>query len=316
MKRNISSWQWAVVLLLCGLGAARAQVVPVVIHNLNATGTFDGQQPYGNVAVSADGNSIYGMTYYGGHGQGTIYSCAPDGSGYHLIHEFSAGASSTNGSGPIGNSVTLVGSTLYGMTTIGGSQDLGAIFRVQTDGTGFSLLDSFNMDDNNGMSPVGDLTYSAGNLYGMTPQSGITGRGNVFSMSTNGTGFTILHNWSLSPTNGALPLQPYTQISHNDVLVSGSNLYGMTYYNGVNGDGTIWSMNTNGSGFSLLHLFNNSDGYWSAGSLTLAAGRLYGMTIKEGGQTITERFFPSASMAAAIQICIRSTPTLVIPLVR
>ena len=64
----------------------------------------------------------------------------------------------TNGAIPYG-SLTLIGSTLYGMTALGGANGDGTIFSIPvTGGTPTTLL-SFN--GTNGADPDGSLTLSA-----------------------------------------------------------------------------------------------------------------------------------------------------------
>jgi len=67
------------------------------------------------------------------------------------------------------------------------------------------------------------------------------GRFPIFSINTNGTGFTNL--LSFSGTNGWNPLGSLT--------LNGSTLFGMTG-NGSYGNGTIFHINTDGSGFQTV----------------------------------------------------------------
>jgi uncharacterized repeat protein (TIGR03803 family) len=57
-----------------------------------------------------------------------------------ILHSFTGGAS--DGANPYG-SLVLLGSSLYGMTPNGGAPDLGTVFKIHTDGTGFALLHVF-----------------------------------------------------------------------------------------------------------------------------------------------------------------------------
>ncbi|MCC6404769.1 MAG: hypothetical protein IT405_00005, partial [Candidatus Yanofskybacteria bacterium] len=59
---------------------------------------------------------------------------------FTLLHEFAGGAS--DGNRPY-DSLIISGSTLYGMTSIGGDSNAGTIFSVGIDGTGFTLLHEF-----------------------------------------------------------------------------------------------------------------------------------------------------------------------------
>jgi uncharacterized repeat protein (TIGR03803 family) len=58
---------------------------------------------------------------------GTIFQIGTDGTGYAVLHSFAGGAN--DGSRPQGD-LTLIGSTLYGMTVAGGSSDLGTVFSL------------------------------------------------------------------------------------------------------------------------------------------------------------------------------------------
>jgi hypothetical protein len=61
---------------------------------------------------------------------------------------------------------------LYGMTPQGGGGD-GTIFSINTDGTGFHSVFSFNGTD--GELPHGDLTLNGSTMYGMTKNGGSSG---------------------------------------------------------------------------------------------------------------------------------------------
>jgi uncharacterized repeat protein (TIGR03803 family) len=77
------------------------------------------------------------------------------------------------GGGPYG-SLTLSGTTLYGMTQRGGGSGNGNIFSVGVDGSGFRNLYTFTGSGYGytfrggaiGTRPLGDLTLSGGTLFG------------------------------------------------------------------------------------------------------------------------------------------------------
>jgi uncharacterized repeat protein (TIGR03803 family) len=91
---------------------------------LSAFGGANGNQPYGALALS--GSTLYGMTRLGGTSNlGIVYRMNLDGSGFTILHEFAGGGA--DGSNPYGE-LTLVSSTLYGMTFSGGDNNYGTIF--------------------------------------------------------------------------------------------------------------------------------------------------------------------------------------------
>ena len=66
-------------------------------------------------------------------------------------------------------------------------------------------LHEFSGGTTDGGRPQGALTRDGTKLYGMTSQYCAAGWGGVFTMSTDGTGFTILHDFAISATNGRTP---------------------------------------------------------------------------------------------------------------
>ena len=78
------------------------------------------------------------MTFSGGSaGRGNIFSVGIDGSGFTNMVSFTGTSGADPGANPYGG-LTLVGTTLYGMTANGGSNGKGNIFSVGIDGSNFS----------------------------------------------------------------------------------------------------------------------------------------------------------------------------------
>jgi uncharacterized repeat protein (TIGR03803 family) len=140
----------------------------------------DGANPYAGLILS--GNTLYGAATGGGSsGRGTIFAVNTDGMGFTNLHNFTALNSLTNsdGVGPVG--LILSGSTLYGMANGGGSSGYGAVFNINTNGTGFTNLHNFTGSD--GASPWDGLILSGNTLYGMVQIGGSSGKGTIFSLS-------------------------------------------------------------------------------------------------------------------------------------
>jgi uncharacterized repeat protein (TIGR03803 family) len=121
------------------------------------------------------------MTSGGGSNNGgTIFEIGTDGSGYEVMHSFIGGSS--DGFAPYEYSgLTILGSTLYGITSDGGSSNEGTLFSINTDGSAFALLHSFAGGSSDGAYPVGDLTLIGSTLYGTTPNGGSSNYGVIFS---------------------------------------------------------------------------------------------------------------------------------------
>src|SRR5208282_3726847 len=86
---------------------------------------------------------------------------------------------STRGVSPTG-SLTLSGTTLYGMTSAGGTENMGTIFEFGTKRNVETVLYSFAGGTTDGAGPYGSLTLSGTTLYGMTQYGGAELLGTVF----------------------------------------------------------------------------------------------------------------------------------------
>ncbi len=239
-----------------------------ILHSFE-DGTTDGQAPYGSLVLG--GSVLYGMTTWGGTSNcGTIFKIKKDGSGYAVLHSFAGGDS--DGADPYG-SLIVIGSTLYGMTSGGGTSDYGTIFKIKTDGTGFTVLHSFTGGTSDGTVPLfGSLAKSGSTLYGMTRSGGTNDSGTVFKINTGGTGYALLHSFVGGASDGLWP--------SGSLIIRGSMLYGMTEEGGVSNLGTIFKIKKDGTQFALLHSFAGglSDGFWPLESLIVKGSLLCGMT--------------------------------------
>ena len=101
---------------------------------------WNGRQPRGELLVQ-DG-MVYGMTTEGGaSNDGVVFRINVDGTAFSILHEFSG----DDGAGPSGSlALGPDEEALYGMTSGGGENDMGVIFEVSRNGTGFDKLYDFS----------------------------------------------------------------------------------------------------------------------------------------------------------------------------
>lgn len=243
------------------------------LHYFNSRET-NGSLPYGSLTLA--NGVLYGTTFSGGASNlGTLFRMDTGGGGYTNLHAFAGGAA--DGAMPMGD-LTLSGTTFYGMTSQGGAAGLGVVFRMNTDGTGYTNLHSFAGYPNDGAGPPGSLTLDGSTLYGMTQQGGTPPHnlGMIFKMNTDGGGYTNLHSFAGGTSDGATP--------QGSLTLANGWLYGMTSASGASNKGTLFRVSTDGRSYTNFHSFAGGagDGATPYGSLMLNGSTLYGMTYYGG----------------------------------
>jgi uncharacterized repeat protein (TIGR03803 family) len=166
---------------------------------------------------------------------------------------------------------------LYGTTAAGGVSNAGAIFRVNPDGSDAAILKSFLVSD--GAGPQAGLALASnGFLFGAAYVGGISNFGTLFKISTNGSGFEVLHHF----TGGSDGKNPNV----DPIIASDGAIYGITYFSDSATRGTVYKINPDGSGYTVLHRFTGSpDGQQPVARLLQGSdGMLYG-TAMFGGIT-------------------------------
>jgi uncharacterized repeat protein (TIGR03803 family) len=255
-------------------------------------GGADGGQPYGGVALDAQGNlygtAVVGGTFTGSHcvesGCGVAYKLTKSGSTWtqHVIHTFTGGA---DGYGPGAGLTVGADGSVYGMTPTGGGHGLGVIYQMKArpgGGWRFRVIHTFTGGKDGGTGSAGRLLPDgAGNLFGVATVGGAHGSGVVFKLGQVGG------NWRLKPLY-AFKGQPDAGFPYGALISDGSgHLFGTTYYDGANDLGAVyelaWSQGTWHE--RVLYSFKGgADGASPISNLNLdPAGNLYGTTSEGGG---------------------------------
>ncbi len=239
---------------------------------LDFSGATNGSNPYG--ALFFDGTFLYGTTKHGGiYGMGTIFKIKPDGTAYFKLFDFSG---TTTAGTPNLSALISDGVFLYGVTLNGGINNYGTVFKIKTDGTGYSNLHDF-AGAPDGLSPSGSLLFDGNFLYGMTTYGGSLGAmaswGTIFKVKPDGTGYTKIFDFP--GLQGRMPF--------GSLIISGAYLYGMTEQSGPYSIGNIFRIKPDGTNFSeLFNFLNTSNGYLPRGHLVSDGNFLFGMTTSGG----------------------------------
>lgn len=192
------------------------------------------------------------------------------------LHSFGFQGSAAN---PYAEVIEGSDGALYGTTALGGSGGKGTVFRVNKDGSGYQLLKSFGALTNDGLTPMAAvIEASDGKLYGTAQEGGDFGFGTIFSLSKDGSNFTVLR--SFSQAEGGYPEARLLEAS--DGL-----LYGTASGGGTNDNGAIFRISKDGFTYSTLITFSGTNGANPEGGLIEASDQmLYGTTYSGGASNV------------------------------
>ena len=269
-SRRVSFPLLAALVLSAFLPVSLAAQSYLVIHSLTIA---EGNSPRSALVQDAAG-LLYGTAPFGGaNGNGSVFRLEPDGDNFLVLHSFSG----TDGDDPYAG-VVLGGGFLFGTASDGGTDSSGVVYKVDTNGNNFAVIHHFD-GGNDGGNPFGTLVQGPDTiLYGVAQNNGANGFGTVFSIDPGGSTFTVLHTFGTIATDGSEPRAGL-------LLASDGKLYGTTErgHNGT-GQGTVFRVNTDGTGFETLHTFTGgNDGQDpDAPLMEMPDGFLYGTTALGG----------------------------------
>ena len=230
---------------------------------------------------------------------------------YSELYSFSAyddPSLNINGDGadPYGG-VIISSNTLYGTASGGGNAGAGTVFAINTDGSGFTTLFSFSGGSDGKRRATSRISF----IWQYPLWDDFFRRqwgGNVFAINTDGSGFTDLYDFTYGGNTQQMNSDGY---GPNYLALSGNTLYGTAGTGGLYGNGTVFAINTDGSGFTTLHNFGppalvsdtrsrNTEGAGPYFGVIISGDTLYGTT-ESGGASGYGTIFTSTPMAQATQ---------------
>ncbi|NVO21084.1 MAG: T9SS type A sorting domain-containing protein [Bacteroidetes bacterium] len=256
---------------------------------------LDGRYPQGSLMQASDG-MLYGMATEGGNStsndNGVIFKFNPQTDTYTKLFDFDG---ATSGSVPYGALMQASDGMLYGMTSLGGVNDMGVLFQFNPVNNTFAKKVDFDGTPK-GQNPYGSLMQATdGKLYGMTRFGGLNGYGVIFKFDPQNNNFTNMLDFDMV-TNGGLPEGSLVQATDG-------KFYGLTKEGGLHSVGILFQFNSTNSAMIDKFDFDDSpNGSAPDGSLIQAYdGNLYGMTNMGGAvggpvdQGIIFQFNPTTS---------------------
>jgi uncharacterized repeat protein (TIGR03803 family) len=272
---------------------------------------FDGTDGNGPISalIQGDDGNFYGTTSYAVHSlYGTIFRITPNGA-FTTLYSFCPGSNCTSGYAPYSGLVQGVDGSFYGVTSAGGINQAGTVFKITRTGE-LTTLYNFCAQEHctDGGAPMGGLILGAdGNFYGTTQVGGTCNYwgcfdffypgGTVFKISPEGALTTVYSFCSQQQpcsdgtSPGASLIQGTDGNFYGTTVLGGNFTCNESYFN--NGCGTVFKISPQGM-LTTLHTFyfddefraqldaTPYDGAYPSAALTQATGgTFFGVT--DGG---------------------------------
>lgn len=258
---------------------------------LYSFGDFPGDGINPNQGLLATRGGFFGVTSTGGaSNQGTVFALTPpdtpgDRWKEHILHSFTGGGDAAF---PSSELMMDAQGNLYGTTTLGGTNNVGAVFQLRPPAQpGGAWVEAVvhSFADTDGSSPAGRLQLGPdGSLYGTTSGGGALFGGTVFQLTPPATtggawAHTVLYNFS-GGTDGGGP-------TGGVAMDRGGKLYGTAAHGGRFTAGAVFELDppaTPGAPWTqtVLHSLQAAEGFAPQSLVTLANGGIYGTTSQGG----------------------------------
>ena len=259
-----------------------------VLYSFGSSPT-DGVVPNSELLPANPG--YYGVTREGGaHGFGTVFLVTPPvGGGANwsetILYSF---AGPSDGAFPSGGLVADQAGNLYGVTLVGGANNLGAVYQLSppvAEGGPWTETVIFSFSGSDGTLPTGKLQFDqSGALYGTTDGGGDLLEGTVFKLTPSGGSWSqsVLHSFSGGRDGG----NPATGV----IIDNMGRIFGAA---STGGDGrpfpggVIFKLTppvNQGDPWreTVLHAFGGPDGFRCLSQLVRRGGSFYGTTSSGG----------------------------------
>jgi len=197
--------------------------------------------PHPSALIQTTDGQLWGITTAN---YGTLFKMNRDGSEFTTVHTFNYP--------PTGSLLEGSDGAIYGAVAVGAEQlvegdDPGMIYKINKDGSGLTVVHHFPSPPPYAWTPAGNLSFIEGTdgiLYGTSSRGGSSNLGTIFSLSKDGTQFATLYSFT-GGTDGEIP--------HAGVIEgSDGALYGTTGGFGFLGHGSVYKINKDGTGFTVL----------------------------------------------------------------
>ncbi len=159
-----------------------------------------------NTPLIAESGVLYGGCASEGatEDQAALYRIDATGANFTLIYSFPGQYFNSD---YMRGSLRMVDGVLFGATVCSGAHDMGSLFRINPDGSGFATTHSFGPTFSDAQYPWASLLYTTGALYGVASAGGnatFSSGGSIFSQALVTVTFAAGSGGSVNPSTSQL----------------------------------------------------------------------------------------------------------------
>ncbi len=245
-------------------------------QNLQIVRQFNAAEGEIGAHVTIVGDVIYGVANNGlpdmGFDGGFIFRINSDGTGFRIIKNFTVKTEGLIPNSPL----AVAGTVIYGTTLRGGSASQGTVFKINTDGTAYTILKSFSRIPDG--RPDSGLRLDGSTLYGSLSAATTLGDGGIFRIGTDGQNY-LVYSSRATAIPQLFPNAP-PLIASGRIIGSGSLNQIPAIVQGlpelIGGCGVIYSVAMNDIGLTPLRVFPDDALGCTPALLVENSGWLYG----------------------------------------
>jgi|GEM_PF-4496294 len=227
---------------------------------LKAFSDNDGAYPNTTPTEGADGYIIGGCPNYGLNNAGSIWKIKKDGSSFSVLKQMDL---AVTGNRPCRNLYIHTDGFMYGLMSGYGPTNAGTFFKMQQDGSSFTVLRS----DFDGGSQAISLIYKEDStkFYLVFGYGGSGSGGILATVSPDGNNYKRIYAFDYQ-AEGYAPINRPVVIT-NTSSSQYANAFGVTLSGGLNGNGNLFSYKPAlpNQRHTVVHNFKDADGYSPAG---------------------------------------------------
>jgi uncharacterized repeat protein (TIGR03803 family) len=245
------------------------------VKNLIEFNTFNGGKNCNGFLTLASNGLLYGTTVEGGKdNNGVLFSINPKTNEMKILHDFKYSAG--KGMNPRTKLVQSSDGKLWGVTAIGGKDNVGTIFSFDTVKNAISWEYEFKGYNDGGIPEGNVIIDSSGLIYGTTSTGGNNNKGIFYSYNPTSKVFSKLVDFK-DTVSGS---HPNGYLSHT----KDGKIIGSTNYGGKIDKGAVFIFNPKDTTLKIVLSFADSTtGLYPSGGLTLADNGLYYGMARYGG---------------------------------